>query len=47
MLARIVATELPLTMQEGFGDDTKLSLIPTKSVMVMKIMSMVLENNGD
>ena len=48
MLARrTVATGLRLTMPEGFGDDTKLSPIPTKPVMAMKIVSRLLEDNGD
>ena len=48
MLARrTVAMGLRLTMPEGFGDDTKLSLIPTKLVMAIKIVSTLLEDNAD
>ena len=48
MLARrTVAIGLRLTMPEGLGDDTKLSPIPTKLVMAMKIVSTLLEDNGD
>ena len=48
MLARrTVATGLQLTVPEGFGNDTKLFPIPTKPVMAMKIVSTLLEVNGE